>query len=200
MKKTLVVTIVLIALAGGYTAWPIAGLHRIAGALDARNAQALDNLVDYRLLRQSLTGQIVQTYLKLTGKDQPPQTLRSQIVTGLLATVADPIVAKLINSETLLDLLGKGWPESVLPGEPPAAIHGITRATLGNAWQIFLDAEYSGIKFYVTVPVTSPPPEQFRLHLELIQWKWKLTGIDLPEAVRVRIAQEIIKLEMGAAH
>ena len=199
MKKTFAVIAVLVVLLGGYTAWPITGLYRIASALDARNAQALDNQLDYRLLRQSLTGQIMQAYLKLTGKDQPPQTLRGQLVMGLIATVADPLVAKLINSETLLDLLGKGWPSSVVPGEPPAAIRGISRASIGNAWQIFLNSEYSGANFYATVPVASPPAEQFRLHLQLLQWKWKVVGIDLPEALRVRIAQEVIKLNPEGA-
>ena len=198
MRKTPAIIVILVALCAGYTAWPILGLQRIASAVDARNAPALDNLVDYRLLHQSLAKQTMQTYLKLTGKDQQPQTLRGQIVTGLIATIADPIVAKLINSETLLDLLGKGWPESVLPGGPPASIHGVSRAGLGTAWQIFVNADYSGVKFYATVPVASPPAEQFRLQLQLIQWKWKLVGIDLPEPLRVRLAQEIIKLEKDA--
>ena len=33
-------------------------------------------------------------------------------------------------------------------------------------------------------------PNQFRLRMQLLQWHWKLTGIDLPEKLRDEIAGE----------
>jgi hypothetical protein len=55
-------------------------------------------------LRRSLTKQIVQEYLKLTGKKLPLHAIGKRVV----VSVADPVVARLMTVRALLDLLDKG--------------------------------------------------------------------------------------------
>jgi hypothetical protein len=47
--------------------------------------------------------------------------------------------------------------------------------------------------FYVSLPVDVPASQRYRLRFRLIAWTWKLYDVDLPEAVRVRVAQEVVK-------
>lgn len=194
MRKTFAVTAFVIVLLCAYTAWPMIDLHRLAAAIDARNAPALDERVNFVSLRHSLTAQVMQTYLKLTGKEVPVNGLRNQIAVGLVSSIADPVVGKLINAEILLDLLGKGSLATVLPDDPKFATAGISKAALGNAWQIFKNSEYSGTHFYIVVPPSASPTEQFGLRLQLIRWRWTLVGVDLPEALRIKLAEALIRL------
>jgi len=38
--------------------------------------------------------------------------------------------------------------------------------------------------FRIGLPVDVESAEQFRLRMQLLQWRWKLTGIDLPDRLR----------------
>ena len=46
---------------------------------------------------------------------------------------------------------------------------------------------------YLHLPPGKPVDEQFVVRLSLKEWQWKLSGIDLPEPMRMQLAQEIIK-------
>ena len=61
-------------------------------------------------MRRSLTKQIVQEYLKLTGKTLPLQAIGKR----LMVSAADPIVARLMTVRALLDLLTRVMLESRL--------------------------------------------------------------------------------------
>src|SRR4029450_10450799 len=90
-------------LLSGYLASPLIALHSIASAVETKDAGALTERIDFPALRRSLTKQIVQEYLKLTGKKLPLHALGKRVV----VSVADPVVARLMTVRALLDLLGK---------------------------------------------------------------------------------------------
>lgn len=193
MKWTIRITLALAVLLAAYTAWPLQGLYRLATAVEARNATAVAELVDFSNLRRSLTEQIVTTYLRLSGKADTLGPLGTNLAIGIGATVADPFVARMLNPEALLDLLNTGRAEGgqiIAAGAPP-----ITAASLRNIWQLWLNSEYSGSNVSFSLPPDRRAAEQFRLRLRLVQWRWKLAGVDLPEELRVKIAQELIKLQ-----
>ena len=54
---------------------------------------------------------------------------------------------------------------------------------LGSVWAAWLSSDYGIGRFSIGVPVSSPSAEQFRIRMELLQWRWKLTGVGLPELV-----------------
>jgi hypothetical protein len=97
---------------------PVAGLCLMAflhlvstcRAVQARNAAAVSELVDFPALRRSLTVQIVRTYPRLTGKAGRPGSIIEQFSVGVGVSVADSIVAKLISPEALLELRHNGQP------------------------------------------------------------------------------------------
>jgi hypothetical protein len=194
MRSTIRIGIVLLVLWLAYAIWPFFGVYRLVGAVQARDIATLVERVDFPALRRSLTGQIARTYLRLSGKAGQPGSLVEQFTIGVASSVADPIVAKLVSPESLLDLLQNGRPSGVvLDGFP--SIEGLGPEAMGNAWRLYLNSELGLGRFFISLPVDKSPAESFRLQFCLTEWTWKLCGVELPEQLQIRLAQEIIKSE-----
>jgi hypothetical protein len=194
MRLITAIGVVLFALWLAYAAWPFFAVYELVGAVQARDVAAVTERVDFAALRGSLTAQLVRTYLRITGKAGRPGSIREQFAVGIGSSVADPIVAKLISPEALLDLLRDGRPPGVFSDNVPS-IEGVSSQALGNIWRVYWNSELRIGKFYVAVPVDKPPAERFRLEFCLAGWKWRLCGTELPEQLQIRLVQEILKTE-----
>ncbi len=190
MRKTLAVFLIVVVLCVAYAAWPFLSLFRLAQAVESRDLPAIGTQVDFPAVRKSLTEQIMTTYARLTGAKLSPLT--QALVLGTVSSIADPIVEELTTPEAFTDLLRDGWPARVLPARPATA-SGLSRATLGNAWQLFVDSDYGLGRFAITAPPDRPEPQRFRFGLLLKQWRWKLAAVRLPAEMQERIAQELIR-------
>ena len=190
MKRIIIcLTIVLVAV-GYLLASPFVGLAHLRSAIDARNASALSERIDFQRLRNSLGQQIVSTYLKITGKSAQLGQLGTSIAIGVGASMAEPLLADLVNPEMMLDLLsGSGISAASL--QIPAGLGPFSKDALGSAWQIFINTEYGIGNFYIRLPTSTAATEQFRLRFQVLQWNWKITAIDLPERLRVELAKEL---------
>jgi Protein of unknown function (DUF2939) len=183
MRWIMVIILALIVLLTVYTVWPIYDLYRIASAVEARNHAALRELVDFPSLRASLIKQILDADRKRADKS----VVRSEsLATGIGW-------AKTFHLERLLDLLGKGS-ASTEPALRSSLAAPFAPNSLGSAWQIWLNSDYSGRTFYVTVPVDRPSDQRFRIRLRLIHWGWKLLALDLPESTKMHLLQELAKV------
>jgi Protein of unknown function (DUF2939) len=194
MRLVAAIGVVLFALWLAYAAWPFFAVYELVAAVEARDVAAVNQRVDFAALRRSLTTQLVRTYLRITGKGGRPGSAREQLTVGIGSTVADPIVAKLISPEALLDLLRDGRPPGVFSDGVPS-IEGVSSAALGNIWRVYWNSELRLGKFNIAVPVDKPVAERFRLEFCLRDWRWRLCGIALPEQLQVRLVQEILKAE-----
>ena len=113
---------------------------------------------------------------------------------GVAASVADEILGDLRSPQGLLEFLRTGGPPGIeLDGLPRPG--GLTPDALGNAWRAYLNSELGIARFLLDVPVDKPRQEHFRLQFCLRDWSWKLCGIELPEPLQVRLAQELVKRE-----
>ena len=191
MRWTLWIAVVLVVLLSAYAIWPVVGFYKIASAVDSRDAVALTQRVDFPSLRKSLTKQLIATYLELTGQKKKLGLLGKSIAMGIGGSIADPIVARLVNAETLLGLLTKGNAGEGAGVSPELA--PFSTSALRNGWQTWWGSEYRGRHFYVYLPPEKSPEEQFKVRLSLTQLQWKLSGIDLPKPLRVQLVQEILK-------
>jgi Protein of unknown function (DUF2939) len=194
MRWTIGIGTSLLVLWLAYAVWPFFTVYRLASGVEARDVAAVNELVDFPALRKSLTAQIVRTYLRMTGKIGRSGSMVEQFAIGLGASVADPIVAKLISPGALLDLLQNGRPSGVFSDNFPS-IQGLSVDALGNIWRAYTNSELGIARFFITVPVDKPPEESFRLGFCLTGWTWKLCSADLPEQLQARLAQEISKSE-----
>lgn len=188
MRWALWVTVALCILLGVYFVSPLIALQRIASAVETRDAVALTERIEFPSLRRSLTKQIVATYLKLTGKKPKFGAIRKR----LAVSVADPVVARLMTVRALLDLLGKG--KAGKGAKVPIDRAPFTSTSFKSVWRVWLNSDYLGRDFYVYLPPEGSRGEQFKVHLRLIRWRWRLVGIDLPDELKEELAREIVKL------
>jgi hypothetical protein len=192
MRKTALFLAAAAVLCGAYLAWPYWALYDLARAVEARDHGAIERQVDFVAVRRVFTDQIIRTYLRLTGRDAQLTPFRRDLIVAVTSTIADPIVAKLASPEALGDLLRTGWPASVLP-DSTTGFDGLSVNALGNVWRLFLNSEYGLRDFYLSMPVAKPPEQQFRLQFRLNNWRWILSGVQLPMPVQEAIARELIK-------
>jgi hypothetical protein len=186
-------------LLSGYWAWPFVGLHDLATDLAARDSAGLDREVDFARLRHSLTAQIIQAYIKVDTRTAKLGAFGNAVASAIGASIADPLVAQIINPENLVALLNGGsittefGDVSLNAGSAPLTAKALPTAGFGAAWQAWLGAEYRLDQFSIAVPLDAEPSAQFRIRMQLLQWHWKLVGLDLPETLRARLAQELTK-------
>jgi Protein of unknown function (DUF2939) len=137
MRWTLRITAVLAVLLLTYAVWPIAGFFLMASTIESRDAAALAKLVDFPALRKSLTKQIIATYIEITGKEKK---CSASIAMGVGTSFAEPIVARLINEEALVDLLSKGDGGGGV--KVPSELAPFSESALKSGWQTWWASEY----------------------------------------------------------
>ena len=180
--------VAVLLLLAAYTVWPFYGLQRLAAAVEARDVAALQQLIDARALRLSLARQISATYLAMTGKGAQ----FGAAAAGIGSAIADALIGELLTPEALADLLSKGSTGALAQPGVAAPLAG---SAFNNIWKTWLNSDYGLGNFYVRLPPDRPSIQQFRLHLRLVNWRWKLAGLEVPEELRLRLAQEWLKRE-----
>jgi hypothetical protein len=190
MRKTMATIIILGLVWTGYTAWPIYDVLVLVRAMETRDVNTVTRYVYFDAVRVSLTNQIVAAYIQRAGIQVSPL---AQSMAASALGIADPIVKKLISPEALSELLAVGWPVAAVSDAPPPGTLGITRSTMGPIWQIFGNSEYGFGRFEVTGPAPLPAQQRFRLTFRLLQWRWRLVAVALPENIQNLLADELIK-------
>ena len=188
MRKTIATIVILGLVWIGYTAWPIYDLLVLLRAMETRDVHTVTQHVYFDAVRVSLTNQVAAAYIRRTGVSISPL---AQSMAGALG-IADPILKKLISPKALSELLGAGWPVTVVPGPPPGTV-GITESTIGTIWQIFGNSEYGLARIEVTAPSTLPHQQRFRLTFRLFQWRWRLVAVTLPENIQNLLGDQLAK-------
>lgn len=189
MRKTLAIFLVLFVLWLGYLVWPFASLFAVVRAAQAGDAAAIAQRVDFPKLRRSVAVHILQTYAGLSGTRLDSASL----TIGLGVALADPLLEKLLTPAALAELLRSGWPKAALGDDAPAGSAGLDPGALGNPWQLYLNSDYGIGVVRISLPAAQPRDRQFHVELSLSQWTWKLSGLDLPVALKERLAREVMK-------
>jgi Protein of unknown function (DUF2939) len=190
MRRTTLTIAVLALVWIGYIAWPIYDLFVLIRAVETRDIGTVTRQVYFDRVRISLTNQIIDAYTRRTGVQISPFA-RSFASAGL--AIADPVVQKLISPEALSQLLTVGWPVTAVPDAPPPGTLGITTNTIGTLWQVFGNAQYGFGRFEVAGPAVLPAHQRFRLEFRLLQWRWRLVSVILPEHIQNLLADELAK-------
>ncbi len=188
MRWGLLSAVTLVILLSVYLASPLIALYSIASAVESKDAVAVTERIEFPSLRRSLTKQIVAAYLELTGKKLPLNALGKRVA----ISVADPVVARLMTVGALLDLLGKG--DAGEKAKLPIDRAPFTSSSSKSLWRLWLNSEYLGRSFYVYLPPERSRAEQFRVHLRILRWRWRIVGLDLPKDLKEHLARELVKL------
>lgn len=161
---------------------PFVALYDLAKAVEARDLERIGERVHFRALRASLSRQIVGGYLdqqELDGLDR-------QMAAGAGTALLNPIVEELVTPQALADLLEDGWPQQVAgSGSAAASPISLNVGSIKEALRIFVSSESQGFRsITIPLPVNEPKQKQFRLTLRLTDLTWRLSGIELPHALR----------------
>ena len=189
MRKTIATVVTLVLVWIGYTAWPLYDLLVLVRAMENRDVGTVTRHVYFDAVRASLTQQVVAAYVRRTKINVSP--FAQSVAAGALG-IANPIVQKLISPEALSELLAIGWPVTVGSDPPPGTV-GITERTIGTTWQIFKNSEYGFARFEVAAPSVLPRQQRFRLTFRLLQWRWRLVAVTLPENIQNLLGDELAK-------
>jgi hypothetical protein len=194
MRKTILISAVLVAVWLTYAASPFFAVYDLLRSVQESNVAELSARVDFPAVRRSLTAQIVRTYLRISGKTGQSGSFVEQLAVSVGASLADPMVAKLVSPETFLNLLRDGKPGDVLSQSAPS-VGGLSSEGLKSLWRVYANSELGIARFFLNVPVDKAPQESFHLQFCLREWTWRLCGVELPEQLQIRLAQEVIKSE-----
>jgi hypothetical protein len=192
MRGTFRFGLVLALLLITFSLWPVVELYRLARAIETRDLETVSRHVDWAAVRISVTRQVIDSYLQLTGRDNRIGRLGRDIAIDAGVAVMQPAIAEATSSERLLKLLAEGWPKAAFPTGSYGRID-LTSGGLAGLWALYLGSEWRLRDFVVLVPVSVPAKDRFGLGLRLVQWRWKLYRIQLPEELRIRLAKELIK-------
>ncbi len=166
---------------------PFVALYDLSKAVEAKDVAGITERVNFNALRSSLSRQILGEYLK----DQDLQGTELDIATEAGAAVLNPVIEELVSPQALIDLFSKGWPENAESGQgTQAAPLSFDFSSLKQMWRTFLFSESQGFRSVtIPVPVDSPKDQQFRITMRLRNTSWRLSGLELPVALR----EELIK-------
>jgi hypothetical protein len=180
-----------------FAASPYVALYNLARAVEARDVATIQDRVNFRAVRAALTKELVVAYLEATGRGAELSASRKQMAGAIGGTIADPLVAQYVTPEALIDLLRT--PPASAGGAAPS-LGRIEFGSLRDAWALFANAETRGFRVIsFALPPEKPAKEQFRLVFRLNPMTWRLVGIDLPEPVKQRLVQELIKANPTAS-
>ncbi|TNC15099.1 DUF2939 domain-containing protein [Methylobacterium terricola] len=196
---------------------PYIALYRLSQAVQAHDAAAVAQRVNFRTLRLSLTRQALAAAVDAIAARRDLSARERTILTEASGALAGPLVESLVTPETLIDLLDDGWPvraglarrtpsggagqggaETEVTGTdappPPETTGGLGlhASTVGQLFALFRSSEPRGFRgMVVSYPPDRPLENRFRLRLRLRGWTWRVVDLELPSALRERISQRL---------
>ncbi|WP_194164540.1 DUF2939 domain-containing protein [Microvirga thermotolerans] len=174
---------------------PFVALYDLARAVEAKDMARVERRINVHALRVSFSRQILGEYLK-TPDGQEIGGIEPNAAARAGAAVFDPYIETLVTPQTILDLLAKGWPQHGAKGAAPDLsvmdVGSFDAAALRRAWDLFIASESQGFRSIVMpLPPEKPKDEQFRLTWRLGGTSWRLTGLDLPKALREELIRRM---------
>jgi Protein of unknown function (DUF2939) len=175
MRWTIRSIIVLLVLALAYAAWPFWAAYDFVTALGNRDAAGIERRVNFPAVRYSL-GQFGRS-----------------IAVAAAASIAEPVVARLISAQALMELLESDSAVAAAATSSTGVLQGLGSGSVDTVRQLLLHSDWGFRRFVLTVPVNAPQSRRFRLRFRLTSWTWKLAAVDVPEDLRNRLAQELVR-------
>lgn len=192
MKRILSGVTVIVLLLAAYWASPFLSLRAIATNLESHNTAGLLKEVDLDRLRGSLSGQIMSAYLRVSGKAKRLGPFGSVLATGVVTSLADPLVAQFISPEHLEQLLNGGAISTDF-GAISLGKEQFPTISFASALKAWLATNYWFDRVSIALPIDATEAEQYHLQMQVQQWRWKVVGLDLPEELLNRVAKQLAK-------
>lgn len=182
---TILTIVVVVGLYFGSLVKSLAGLM---DAVQAGNGAEVVARTDMNELRQSLTDQIVRTYLKRVGNPNPVQRM---LANTYGASVADAMLQKFLTAENITNLLRTGSitgaPEDANWTMGPLSKIDVTKLTdlLGRLRPI------QPLRVEIRTSDATSPNEYSAIGLHFEGGSWKLSNLLLPQDALQKLARSL---------
>jgi hypothetical protein len=195
-------TAIVLVVVAAYWGWALAGAAQLASAASRGDAEAVMERVDLQALIRSLSSQISRAYLDQNPQLQKLLSLRQGLAGGVVvnAAAAEMLLRAFLTPENIAALLDKGRVGLPKAGGPDAGtLWGVP--ALGEAFRArplhaLMNSYFDGpLSFVVKL---DSPEGRYGVHLRLSGTTWRLSGLDIPEAVTARLARLIAQRISGA--
>jgi hypothetical protein len=197
MREFVRAVIVLIILAAAYWGWAVVGAAQLASFASQGNVEAVMQRVDLPALKRSLGGQIAHAYL-----DQNPQfkkllSIEQKFVGSVGAGAADTLLREVLTPENIAAFLNKGRADFPNSGASFWRMPPLSEAFRTGPLQALINSYFDGpLSFVIKLDSAEG---LYKVHLHLSGTSWRLSGIDIPEEIRARMAREIAERVGGSA-
>lgn len=181
---------VFLILLVAYTAWPFVDLYRLSSAIEAGDFREIQKRVSFTQVRNSVSRQVLETYLVLSGGDEKVSKLTRGLVIGASTPVAENIIAEDITPERIADFFA---PRATSTLRTSGGRLRLAPMDLRNLWALYASSDYKLKDFHVAVPPQAAKDSRFRLRMRLTSWTWRLIDVQLPHELRIQLAQKIIQ-------
>lgn len=206
MRWTLRISFILFLAWAIFMISPFVALYDLGKAIEARDFARISERVNFRALRISLARQIIGEYLKTPEGQEELGGLNPNVAAGAGAVAFDPFIERLTSPEALIDLLEDGRFQQAgnVEGAAPLRLNmelAFDPETVRRAWSLFISSETQGFRsIVIPLPANEAKERQFKVTLRLSGTTWRITGLDLPQALRKRLADEaLLATKNGAA-
>ena len=198
MRMVARAAVALVILAAAYWGWALAGAAQLASAAQRGDVQAVMERVDLQALIRSLSAQIARAFA-----DQNPQLQHLPLVRQgvfLNGSAAEMLLRALLTPDAIAGLLDRG--RMSVPGaggkEDPTAwgMPSLGETLRARPLRVLTHSYFDGPRSFV-VGLDSPDG-LYRVHMSLSGLTWLLSGVDIPEPVKARLARLIARRIGGA--
>ena len=175
LKRTLIaigIGVVFLGFVAYVAAGPYLMLYKLKSGVEARDAEAVAECVDFPALRQNLKDQLQAAASKRIDSQQNPL---AALAATIAVRVADPLVDSLISPEGLAGLMA---------GEKPALASSETPSARFPAKKPLEDATFGYESFGEFVVSVPSPGGAIRFVLTRSGLSWKLSRIEIPTGGR----------------
>lgn len=182
----------LVAALAIYLASAASSLSALAAAVrDGDGAKVLEQ-TDVKALNRSLTSQIVSAYLGRIGATRKVGPMEKMLVNTYGASIADAMVAKMLTSDKLTQMLKTGNLEGTTGLPSFTGLPALANLQTGNWLSLlgrvnFIQPVLLGIR----VSDHTDPESYAAINLHFEGTNWKLSGIELPKAIVQTLAASL---------
>ncbi|MBB3018620.1 hypothetical protein FHR70_001674 [Microvirga lupini] len=186
MRWTFRISFMLLLAWAIFVVSPFVALYDLSKAVQAKDVARITERVNFNALRASLARQILGEYLKTQDISERDR----QLVAQAGATTLNPVLEELVTPQAVIDLLEDGQLQQIQREGAGGPAISLNPGSLQNVWRIFILSEAQGFRA-ITIPLTpdEPKDQQFKVTLRLSGTTWRLTGIDLPSALREELTK-----------
>ncbi|MBF9232044.1 DUF2939 domain-containing protein [Microvirga alba] len=175
---------------------PFVALYDLAKSVEARDIARIEERVNFRALRTSLSRQILNDYLKMSDEQPELSLLNNQTAANVGSVALDPLIENLVTPHALVDFLNEGRFANI--AESGSAILlplRLDARSLRHVAKLFVASESQGFRsISMAIPAGEPKDKRFRLTFRLSGGTWRLTGLDLPQALRAQMLQKLTRV------